>query len=150
MWKSGRRNTGEEYFSKGFLVYPELNLEGAVWVSQANGQEVKDGRRRVFKANGKALAKLSAEIYTFCCCKEKYKEKNGRWWGWKGRQGPKSRGWFNQQIFTEDLLCIRQYLKLSSGNRDEHMTYPHRAQYPLRDTKTWTGNSTKLWDTMID
>lgn len=37
MWKSGRGNTEEEYFSKGFLVYPELNLEGSVLVSQANG-----------------------------------------------------------------------------------------------------------------
>lgn len=88
MWKSGRGNTEEEYFTKSFLVNPELNLEGSVWVSQANKQGVKmEGE--VFKAKGETRAKPSAEIYTFCCCKEKNKEKNGRKWGWKGRQGPK-------------------------------------------------------------
>lgn len=152
MWKCGRGNSGEEYFTKGYLVSPELNPEGSVWVSQANVQGVKtEGQRtKVFKAKGEAWVKPRAKIYTFCCCKVRMRKRMAGDEAGNVDRDPKQRGWFIQEIFIEDLLCIRRYLKLSSGNKGEHMTCPYRVQYPLWNTETEIGNSTRLWDTMID
>lgn len=49
MWSNGWGTTGDEHFTKDFLVNPELNCEGSALVSQAQGSGVKMKEERYLR-----------------------------------------------------------------------------------------------------